>query len=172
LKTSGSWIETNVLDPIVNFFKRLPDEILTALGDIGSKIWHAIVSHIPGGGAIAGAAGFAGGIVHGLENFLHVAGGGLVTRPSFALIGESGPELVLNPQQTQQAMATGNITTGIPSILSHTTTTGGNITMGDVRIEINSQQDPRQIALEVQTVILQLMRSRGNAFGQFASGWT
>jgi TP901 family phage tail tape measure protein len=172
LETSGTWIETHVLDPIVNFFKALPGRIISALGDIGSKIWHEIISHIPGGGAIAGAAGLAGGVVHGLENFLHVAGGGLVTRPSFALIGESGPELVLNPQQTQQAMARGNITTGIPSVLSRASAGGGNVTFGDIHIEINSNQDPRQIALMVQTDILQLMRSRGNAWGQFASGWT
>lgn len=87
---------------IVSFFEGLPSKIMAALGNIGSDVWKAITSHIPGAGAVSS-------IVSGIKGFLHLAGGGLVTRPTFAMIGESGPEMVLNAEQTKTFTSVGSV---------------------------------------------------------------
>ena len=76
-----SWIANRFRD-LINFFKRLPGAILSAIGDIGGKLKSKFES-IKGGGVP-----FVPGIQHG----------GTVTHGGTALVGEAGPELVHLPR--------------------------------------------------------------------------
>ena len=175
LKTSGSWIDTNVLDPIVNFFKGLPGKIMAALAGLGAKIWHEIISHIPGGGAIASAGDFASHVVGGIEGLFHIphfAGGGLATRPTLAMVGEAGPELILNPQLTQQVLGSGGSTSYTPSALPVARGSGATNVTNNFKFEITSNRDPREIAREIEQILLQWGRSNVSLFGRFAQGTT
>ncbi len=92
---------------IAGFFEAIPGQIIgffTGLGDkfvsvgesivmglvhgienMGSAIWNAIKSHIPGSGIIGGALSAIG-----------LAEGGIVTKPTLAMVGEAGyPEAVI-----------------------------------------------------------------------------
>jgi hypothetical protein len=72
------------------FTRYIINPVKTALGFIGDLI-NAIQS-IPGVGAIGGAIGAVGGF---LGNIPGLAEGGIVNRPTLALIGEAGPEAVV-----------------------------------------------------------------------------
>lgn len=72
---------------IVSFFASLPAKIGQAISGMAGILGNAIkstINNIPGAGAIAKVLGFAGG--------------GYVTQPTLALIGDAGPEYVI-PQQ-------------------------------------------------------------------------
>jgi phage-related minor tail protein len=69
-QNAWNWINTNIIQPMMN--------AINEVKSIGSSI----------GGGIGGAASAVG-------NFLHLASGGIVTQPTFALIGEAGPEAVV-----------------------------------------------------------------------------
>ncbi|MDD5353030.1 MAG: phage tail tape measure protein [Candidatus Omnitrophica bacterium] len=49
-----------------------------------------------------GTGGFVTGFMAAFGKALHFASGGIVDKPTFAIIGESGPERVLNPVQTRE----------------------------------------------------------------------
>ena len=69
------------LDRIVNYAKSIPGKVASALSSIPSLI----------SGAISGAAGRVGGAIKG---FFGGAEGAIVTRPTFTLVGEAGPEII------------------------------------------------------------------------------
>ena len=96
---------------ILGFLKSLPDDFL-ALGkkvvtffvkaflNIGNTIKHAIgsgISHIASG---------IGGL---LGSVLHLASGGLVTKPTLALVGEAGPEVVAPINQITKLSPQGGV---------------------------------------------------------------
>lgn len=68
----GSWLESHIWPPIANFFSGLAKRAASAAGNILSDV--------------------SGDLTGGL---LHLAAGGIVTRPTYALIGEAGPEAVI-----------------------------------------------------------------------------
>ena len=74
----------NVIMPLWNIFVGLPDAIIRLFEGMGSKITAAIKRDIPGGGLIAKGLSVVG-----------LAEGGLVTKPTLAVVGEAGPELVI-----------------------------------------------------------------------------
>jgi hypothetical protein len=78
--TAVSWIAARFRD-LINFFKRLPGAILSAIGDIGGKIKSKFES-IKGGGVP-----FVPGLQHG----------GTIRRGGTVLVGETGPELLRLP---------------------------------------------------------------------------
>jgi TP901 family phage tail tape measure protein len=82
----------------LNLGKKLIDQLIAGIKDAPGALVHAIESLIPGGGIISKAA-----------SILHLASGGLVTTPTFAQIGEAGPELVLSADQTKLALSGGAI---------------------------------------------------------------
>lgn len=112
------WINSNVISPIVKWFSGLPGKIGSALGGVGSAIGNAFSSVV---GAISSPFTTAFGIIKNVWDStvggfsFHVGGGsigpihipsigftiprmaegGIVTKPTFALIGEAGPEAVI-----------------------------------------------------------------------------
>lgn len=117
-------------DAAVNFIKDIPDKIVGFFGGIaasfakigkdivnglvsgiksmGSVIWDAIKGLIPGGGLIGGAL-----------NAIGLAEGGIVTKPTLAMIGEGGyPEVVVPMKNGLSLMgfndAVAPLTDGLP----------------------------------------------------------
>lgn len=107
---------SSVPGAIVNFFENMPQRIMDMFSGIadkmasigmdivhglvngiesmGSAIWDAIKSHIPGGGIVGKALGAIG-----------LAEGGIVTKPTLAMIGEAGyPEAVIPLKNGATAM--------------------------------------------------------------------
>jgi hypothetical protein len=90
--TIGSWIDTNIIEPIVNAFKSIPGKI----GSLGGSILHDITG------------GLGSAITTAVEPWKW-GSGGLVTKPTFGVVGDTGPELVLNPEQTALVLAGGSV---------------------------------------------------------------
>ena len=99
---------TGTFSGIINWFSGLGGKILSAVGNIagqvagiGGQIVSGIVSGIEGAaGRIAGAIGSAissavPGPLKGALGAIGLAEGGLVTKPTYALVGEAGPEAVI-----------------------------------------------------------------------------
>jgi hypothetical protein len=62
-----------------------------------------------GGGGRGGFGGILGGLLGGIPKF---QGGGIVTKPTFGLIGEAGPEAIVPLQQARQLAAVAGIGQG------------------------------------------------------------
>jgi hypothetical protein len=91
---------------VVHFFATLPAklwnimmQIVNDMVSIGAKIVHALVSGIESvGGAVGGAIK---GLFHGIPviggalSAIGLATGGIVTKPTLAMVGEAGPEAVI-----------------------------------------------------------------------------
>jgi len=87
----------------------------------------------------ASISGHYAGVVEGLPA---LASGGIVTRPTVALIGEAGPEAVIPLSRGRGA---------------------GMGSSGDVHITINGALDPIAVGKQVQQALLKVKRSNGNA---------
>lgn len=93
-------------DQIINFFKSLPGILLDALGDLGEMLANAIIGGFKAAwnatvgiinDAIPNEIGLPFGLSIDLPNnpIPRLAFGGIVTKPTLALIGEGGPEAVV-----------------------------------------------------------------------------
>lgn len=88
-------------------------------------------------------------------NIPHLAKGGLVNKPTLALIGEDGPEAVVplskkhNPGGVMPGMGGG----------------GGNII-----INVSGAMDPEGVARQIETMLLRLQRSQGRPLAFVAGG--
>ena len=132
----ASWIYQNTILKIGNFFKNLPATIMSGLANLGGDflrlgknlitslingiksapgaVLHAIESMIPGAGLISS----------GLKA-LHLATGAIVSRPTLAVVGESGPEAVV-PLSGFKSPVTGGVSS-LPSFGGGGGGGGGNI---------------------------------------------
>jgi hypothetical protein len=102
---SGDWVYAHVIQPVIARFTSLPSAIANAIGSglssiagIGSKIIDAIIRGVNDGinainAHIPSVLGFK--IFPSLPDIPLLAAGGLVQRPTLAILGESGPELVV-----------------------------------------------------------------------------
>ena len=80
-----TWV-TNLVDGWYNDSMAKINAALNAIKGIGSAI----------GGGVSGAVNAVGGAASSVFNTItHLASGGIVTQPTFALIGEAGPEAVV-----------------------------------------------------------------------------
>lgn len=112
IKGSMQTLKTNILNDIgriVGFFFALPGRILRGLAGLGSLLFGAgkeligglargisaaarsLVSHIPGGQVGKAIVDSIGSLV----NIPLLAEGGIVTKPTLAVIGEKGPEAIV-----------------------------------------------------------------------------
>jgi TP901 family phage tail tape measure protein len=131
----GTTVATFVGDAVA-WFGKLRDGIATALGSVQttvSSVWNSILSTITGvlnrvKGVVRDAINFiirgwnrlsfsvpsvdlgplgkVGGFTIGVKTITELAAGGIVTRPTLALVGEAGPEAVL-PLTGRNAAAAG-----------------------------------------------------------------
>ncbi len=139
---------------VVNWFKRLPGEIVGAIGSIPGDIG-GVLSKIPG---IGGLIGGVGGLLS------HLAEGGVVDRPTLALIGEAGREFVIPETVLKQASpAPGRL----PSL---SVPTGGGVAAGGggasivfdfSNAQIMSDNDINLLAQKVGSALTTLLPSQG-----------
>lgn len=124
-------IWNGVVYPILKFFADAPGEILGYFSHLGSDLLHTIEKAIPGGGLVGKAFHAIG-----------LAEGGLVTSPTLAVVGESGPELVIPLSALKGAALEGaGINRGVGVAAGGTAgATGGG---GDLVIQINGQEFAR-----------------------------
>ncbi len=182
------FLDNDILHPIISFFTGSWHSTVSAVGSAWHTLWggiktavsavwsflepifHAItsaISTIVGGiGRVVGDIAHVGGNV---LHFLHLGTGGLVTKPTMAIIGEQGPELVLNQQQTRLVMSGGAV---VPSSL-HTVGNGGGVSSpaaagsgGPVILELHAYIDGKPFfnasAPDIRAALLRLGRSRVN----------
>lgn len=144
-----------VVNSVVSFFSRIPGEIvgfmeqlpgdflnlgeqmvnalLSAFSSVGSDIAHLVggaLHSLPGGGAIA--------------HLLGLAKGGIVTRPTLAVVGESGPEAVI----PLDAVATGGVAP-LPGMSAPTSAASGAST--SVYVDLRGTQVMSERDIEMLT---------------------
>lgn len=149
-----NWLEGAGEDII----KGLVRGITNMAGAVGGAIKHA-VGDIPGASAVLGAIGVPG-----------FAAGGLVTKPTFAMIGEAGPELVIPVSQlgvpgSPAVQALTSVTGGGAAASAASSGVGGtdpaliSAIMALANRPINLQVDKRQLARAVANGNLALARA-------------
>lgn len=85
---------SSLLGDLENFGKNIITSIVSGIESMGSAIWDTIKKHIPGSGVIGSALSAIG-----------LAEGGIVTKPTLAVIGEAGyPEAVIPLKNGVSAM--------------------------------------------------------------------
>ena len=193
----GVWnfLDNNIFHPIASFFNTIWHDAVTGAQTIWHTFWSGvqtvvqavwnviqpIINDIARGlGSVAHAVGdvtsFAGKVAsHPFEPWKW-AGGGLVTSPTMGVVGDSGPEIVLNPDQTKMAMSPAGAKIGgqpnvspLPSF-KHGGGGGGAVTVinvGSIQIT-GSSKNARQLANEIRVELLKQSRGTVNAYGQYA----
>jgi phage-related protein len=110
--TIWSGIKTAVSDAWNDVLKPIFDAIKDALSGIASVA--GTVAHV-----IGDITGAAGSVIGGVAHFFGFAEGGYITTPTLAVVGESGPEVVLplsNPSRMAEILSSAGV--GLPSIAS------------------------------------------------------
>jgi hypothetical protein len=126
----------NVVNDIVNFFKSLPAKIMSGLANLGGDFLHLGKNLITS--LINGIKSAPGAVLHAIESMipgaglissglkaLHLATGAIVSRPTLAVVGESGPEAVV-PLSGFKSPVTGGVSS-LPSFGGGGGGGGGNI---------------------------------------------
>ena len=147
-------------DTTASFIGSIPGKVLGFLGNAGSLLlqWgkDLITGLITGIGSMAGAlaSGFKSlfdslpgvGLLKKLPGLSWLAEGGLITQPTLAVVGESGPELVLPLNKLQAFLnPVGNVPASISSGLTAANLTGPPTTgpsttgAGPVNIYVNNE---------------------------------
>lgn len=114
----GAWVNSNIIQPVIAFFSGLPGKIVSAIGSgltvlvswgsdivtgivngitaaasaIGTAIMSAVKSGISGVASTLNSIPVLGKVFSAIPG---LASGGLVTKPTLAMVGEAGPEVVL-----------------------------------------------------------------------------
>ncbi len=116
----------NALHPIWHFFSVAFYTVIHGAETAWNHVWGGILSAVQhvwsvlkpifhaisvGVGGITGAVSTVAGAVGGAAGWVgkHLGTGGLVTSPTVAMIGEGGPELVLNQKMTHFVMSGGSV---------------------------------------------------------------
>ena len=150
-----SWVGS-----IAGHISAIPGHVSSAIGDLGSLLYDKGASLIRGfvdgieslagaaasavGRVVASAAGAVpgGGLIAGL---LKLAGGGFITKPTLALVGEAGPEYVIPADMFPRTVAPLPNTTyaaGMPAASS-----GSSV--GPITVNAQTNADPFRIANEL-----------------------
>ncbi len=120
-KQIWGFIKTAVSDAY-NFMKPIIDDIVKMFGPV-LKVASAV------GGFFSKMFGGGGGSSSGIQtqNIPHLAKGGIVTRPTLALIGEAGPEMVV-PLKGASTVQPRALSTGGAGSVTHAPTYNINVT--------------------------------------------
>ena len=139
---------SEIVDDIVDFFKKLPGDILHIVENGASDVVKAFEKYIPGGGLIGSALG---GIAHLFGE------GGIVTTPTLGIIGEKGPEAIIPLSKYAIAPHEANVN-DLPTARTATTNGVGatNMTHGDLHIYI---QQPNMNASQLEAELSWLYRT-------------
>ncbi len=144
--TVSSWFDAHVIQPIENLFRMLWRGIITGVHHVVSMITSAFSGISSVFSSVFGPIGSALGIIG-------LAEGGLVTSPTLAVVGESGPEMVVPLSKVPGgAQALNGGVTALPSMRGGTssgTVIQVNLTMagqvyGDINQALNAMG--RQLA--------------------------
>lgn len=84
----------NPLQALGNFFKDLLKQLAAAV--VQAILFQTIMSAL-GMGGVAGAAGGGGGLIGGISKIFGFAEGGIVSRPTVAMVGEGGQSEAIMP---------------------------------------------------------------------------
>lgn len=156
----------------VAFWTGLPGKIVTALGDatswlltVGKDAVQGLVNGITGaasdiGKALLGAVKSGWDAVKGAINSIPVIGGalsaiglatgGLVTKPTLALVGEAGPELVMPLDKLQSGYSSGIIPMGSGGAAPQAAAAAASISSAPViNITGYNLADPQQTGSEI-----------------------
>jgi TP901 family phage tail tape measure protein len=118
----GHSIIPDLINSIVQWFQQLPGKVVSILvnmvgqvGNAAKQVGQGILKGITGalsglgsaisgavGGAVSGIGGDAASVAQHL-GITHLAAGGIVNKPTFALVGEAGPEAVIPKALLQQS---------------------------------------------------------------------
>lgn len=139
----------NLISDMESFGKKIVDAIVRGIGSMGSAVWNAIKSHIPGGGVIGGA-------LHSIG----LAEGGIVTKPTLAMVAEAGyPEAVIPLKGGAGVLGYNSSVQPLPSGLANLGAAGpvGAGAPGSTNIYLTSLTNatPQQIAAEVSWALRQ-----------------
>ena len=118
------------INNIVDWFKDLPGRVLDGLKNLGSDILDAITPDWD------------------LSSILPFADGGVVNGPTFAMIGEAGPEVVIPLSKPQRALALAQ-QSGLMSLIANNIETSPSPVsrQGDININMHSNSvDPDVVA--------------------------
>lgn len=101
-------------DGLGQVFNRIRDAFIKMLADmfaefLAKKAMMAILNLIPGGGLIGTALGLTGQTGGGLGKLVGLQEGGIVTKPTVAMLGERGAEAVIPLEKTSQLQPQINI---------------------------------------------------------------
>lgn len=155
LSIAGAWNKgwsgmSNFLGGLLNDVKTAVQDAMNFIMTIVNGAMSAINSVKSAAASVGGAVGHAAGAVGGaFNNTIHAfADGGIVTGPTFALVGEAGPEAII----PLSAFAGGN------SLAGSGFGGGGGITINVTGNNISSQMDVRNIAQQVGAEIVRVLR--------------
>lgn len=125
---------SGMFDGIKNAFRAAIDWVIDRWNGLQFSI-PGVDTHIPGVGKV-------GGFTLGTPDIPRLATGGIVTRPTIALVGEAGPEAVIPLGR------------------------GRGVSGGDININFNGVvTDPIATGREIERVLTRLRRERGTALG-------
>ena len=139
---------------VVGWFKRLPGEIVSAIGSIPGDIG-GVLSKIPG---IGGLIGGVGGLLS------HLAEGGVVDRPTLALIGEAGREFVIPETVLRQASPTPGRLPNIGAPTGGGVAAGGggaSIVIDFTGAQVMSENDMQLLAQKFGAVLTTMLPTQG-----------
>ncbi len=129
----AQWVDTNLIQPFLSAWTNLPGKIVNVIGDLGS-IGKDIINGIIGG--VDAGIDFVNNhipkvlgvqIFPSLPDIPKLAEGGIVTRPTLAMIGEAGPEAVVPLSGNRSPVGSGQV----------------------INVNVQSNADPAAIATEV-----------------------
>lgn len=156
-----------VISGIVGFFTGLPHKIMNALKglvgmfkSLGMSLVNAVVHAFSSigssiGGAIKGAVNSIP-VIGGALSAIGLAKGGYVTKPTFALVGEAGPEFVIPAAQAKAQFAAGisPLSSAMPSATfsgasggSSSPVGGGTTYAPTYQLHVQGDASPQTVAL-------------------------
>ena len=125
----------NVTMDIVHFFESLPGKIVHVIESGAKSVLNAFEKMIPGGGLIGGAL-----------NVIGLATGGVVHKPTLAVIGEAGPEAVV--PLSKWGSVSGS--EGIGALPTSGASSGAPGGMRDINVTLNAaNMSPHEVANEL-----------------------
>lgn len=139
---------SHMIDDVVNFFESLPGKVVHFIENAAGSVLRAFEKWIPGGGIIGGAL-----------HFLGLATGGIVSKPTLAVVGESGPEAVIPLNQlgsgVVESIIGSNDVQSLPSPGGAVAAGGTSASLPDVYLQIDGQTFARIVWPQLRTHALQ-----------------
>jgi len=169
IKTYWNTIKSDaskLISDITGFFTGLPGKIMSALsglagmflslGEDAVKSFESAFSHLASdvGSLVKSAVSSIPGVGGVLSHIPGLATGGLVSKPTLAVVGEAGPELVIPIAQMKAQFASGisplpmPVKTATSSNGTATNSTGGSVTYAPVyELQVQGDASPQTVLL-------------------------